>query len=46
MIENDMDLMKHVLVMTVNPDFGGQVYIPTMTNNIAKIRKWIVDRNL
>jgi len=43
MIENVMDLVDHVLVMTVNPGFGGQAYIPTMTDKIRKIRKWVVD---
>jgi len=46
MIENVLDLVDHVLVMTVNPGFGGQAYIPTMTEKIRKIRKWIVDRDL
>merc|ERR1711937_777095 len=46
MIENVLDLVDHVLVMTVNPGLGGQAYIPTMTDKIRKIRKWIVDRNL
>lgn len=46
MIENVLDLCDHVLVMTVNPGFGGQAYIPTMTDKIKKIRKWIVDRDL
>merc|ERR1712008_627492 len=42
MIENVLDLVDHVLVMTVNPGFGGQAYIPTMTDKIKKIRKWMV----
>mmetsp|Transcript_8896 Transcript_8896/g.10215 ORF Transcript_8896/g.10215 Transcript_8896/m.10215 type:complete len:274 (-) Transcript_8896:280-1101(-) len=46
MIENVLDLVDHVLVMTVNPGFGGQAYIPTMTDKIKKLRKWIVDRDL
>jgi ribulose-phosphate 3-epimerase len=46
MIENVLDLVDHVLVMTVNPGFGGQAYIPTMVDKIRKIRKWIVDRGL
>jgi len=46
MIENVLDLVDHVLVMTVNPGFGGQAYIPTMVEKIEKIRKWVVDRDL
>jgi len=46
MIENVLDLVDHVLVMTVNPGFGGQAYIPTMLEKIQKIRKWGVDRGL
>jgi len=46
MVENVLDLVDHVLVMTVNPGFGGQKYIPTMIPKIRKLRKWIVDRNL
>jgi len=45
-IENVLDMVDHVLVMTVNPGFGGQKFIPTMIPKIEKIRKWIVDRNL
>lgn len=46
MIENVLDMVDHVLVMTVNPGFGGQEFIPSMTEKIKKIRKWVVDRNL
>jgi len=46
MVENVLDLVDHVLVMTVNPGFGGQAYIPTMLEKIRKLRKWIVDRGL
>lgn len=44
MVENVLDLVDHVLVMTVNPGFGGQAYIPTMVDKIKKLRKWAVDR--
>jgi len=46
MIEHVLDLVDHVLVMTVNPGFGGQSYIPTMLEKVRTIRKWAVDRNL
>merc|ERR1712197_83416 len=46
MIENVLDMVDHVLVMTVNPGFGGQSYIPTMLDKISELRKIIVERNL
>ncbi|HMS13729.1 MAG: ribulose-phosphate 3-epimerase [Microthrixaceae bacterium] len=45
-IEHVLDLVSHVLVMTVNPGFGGQRYIATMEPKVATIRQWIVDRGL
>ena len=41
-VENVLDLVDHVLVMTVNPGFGGQAYIPTMLDKIREIRAAIV----
>jgi ribulose-phosphate 3-epimerase len=35
-----------VLVMSVNPGFSGQRYIPTSTGKIAAVRKMIEDRSL
>ena len=46
MIENIMDMVDHVLVMTVNPGFGGQAYIPTMLSKIRKIREFVIEKNL
>src|SRR5262249_2656505 len=37
-IEYVLDLVDQVLVMTVNPGFGGQQYIDTMEPKVAAIR--------
>ena len=42
-VRNVLDLVGMVLVMTVNPGFGGQAYIGTMEPKIATIRQWIVE---
>ena len=41
-IEHVLDLVDLVLVMTVNPGFGGQAYISTMEPKIAEVRAMIV----
>ena len=46
MIKDVMDMVDHVLVMTVNPGFGGQAYIPTMLNKIRQIRQFVITNNL
>ena len=40
-LENLYDLLDMVLVMTVNPGFGGQPYIATMEPKIAQVRQAI-----
>jgi ribulose-phosphate 3-epimerase len=45
-IEHVLDLVDMVLVMTVNPGFGGQDYIASMEPKIAAIRQMIVHRGL
>jgi ribulose-phosphate 3-epimerase len=42
-VANVLDLCAMVLVMTVNPGFGGQDYIATMEPKITHIRQLIVD---
>lgn len=45
-VEHVLDLCDMVLVMTVNPGFGGQRYIETMEPKVARIRRWVQDRGL
>ncbi len=40
-IEHVLDLVDLVLVMTVNPGFGGQAYIATMEPKIAEVRRML-----
>jgi ribulose-phosphate 3-epimerase len=39
-------LVEMVLVMTVNPGFGGQAYIATMEPKIAELRELVLARGL
>lgn len=45
-VENVLDLVDMVLVMTINPGFGGQAFLPSMEHKIAKLRRLIVERGL
>lgn len=45
-VEHVLDLVEMVLVMTVNPGFGGQAYIATMEPKITELRNLIVARGL
>lgn len=42
-IAHVLDLVDLVLVMTVNPGFGGQAYIATMEPKIAEVRRMILE---
>ena len=41
-----LDRLDLILVMSVNPGFGGQAFIPAMADKIAAIRRMIGDRDI
>ncbi|MEO0636394.1 MAG: ribulose-phosphate 3-epimerase [Pseudomonadota bacterium] len=43
-VENVLDLVDMVLVMTVNPGFGGQKFIHSQVETVAKVKALIGDR--
>jgi len=45
-VENVLDLVDLVLVMSVNPGFGGQTFIPTALDKVAAIRTMIGARDV
>ena len=46
LLENVLSLIDMVLIMTVNPGFGGQEFIPEMLPKIARLRQVITERGL
>jgi ribulose-phosphate 3-epimerase len=44
MLENVIDLVDLVLVMSVNPGFGGQAFIPGALEKIAQVRALVAGR--
>ena len=45
-IEEVLGEVDLVLVMTVNPGFGGQTYLPSSTKKIAQLHRWLQERDL
>lgn len=45
-LENVLELVDMVLIMTVNPGFGGQTYIPYCTKKIRQVREMAKEQGL
>ena len=45
-IEYILDSVDLILVMSVNPGFGGQVFLPSQLDKISRIREMIGDRDI
>jgi ribulose-phosphate 3-epimerase len=45
-IEYVLDRLDTILVMTVNPGFGGQAFIPAMVDKVARVKRMIGERNI
>lgn len=46
LLEEIIDELDMVLLMSVNPGYGGQSFIPSVYQKVEKLRKMIDDRNL
>lgn len=45
-LEHVLGMVDMVLIMTVNPGFGGQSYIDYCTEKVRAVRKMVTDRGL
>ena len=44
-IEEVIPIVSQVLIMSVNPGFGGQTFIPSALERIQRAREWLDERN-
>jgi ribulose-phosphate 3-epimerase len=45
-LEEILPELDHVLIMSVNPGFGGQAFLPASLDKIRRLRAWILERRL
>lgn len=45
-VEEALQFVDYVLVMSVNPGFGGQQFIPQALDKVKRLRQMIIDRQL
>lgn len=45
-VEEALQFVDYVLVMSVNPGFGGQKFIPSSLDKVKRLRQMIVERQL
>lgn len=45
-LEEILPDVDQILIMSVNPGFGGQSYIPAMTRKISRLKEMLTDRGL
>ncbi len=45
-LENVLDFVDYVLVMSVNPGYGGQKFIPNSLNKVRRLQQWRMERGL
>jgi ribulose-phosphate 3-epimerase len=46
LLDNVLDIADYVLVMSVNPGYGGQKFIPNSLNKVRELRHWREQRGL
>ena len=44
-VKHVLHLVDQVLIMSVNPGFGGQKYIPSQETKIERVRSWILEQD-